>query len=106
MKRLPFLILAGLTVVTLAACKKNQKVSVSCDGSTPTYNSYVKGIINSNCINCHSGYSTYSGLSTITSNGKFEKEVLVNQTMPDGGSLTQDELNKLQCWVNNGFPEN
>lgn len=106
MKSLPFLLSAGLIVISLVACKKSQKVTVNCDGSTPTYNSYVKGIVNSNCTSCHSSYSTYAGLSAITSNGKFEKEVLINQTMPDGGSLTQDELNKLQCWVNNGFPEN
>lgn len=105
MTRTPLLFIAlGLTAVSMVACKKNQKVT--CDGSAPTYDSYVQSVVNSNCISCHSNYSTYSGLSSVTSNGKFEKEVLVNRTMPEGGSLTQDELNKLQCWVENGFPEN
>lgn len=93
-----------VSVLIIVSCKK--KNNVTCDGSTPTYNSYVQGIVNANCVSCHSNYSTYSGLSSITTNGKFEKEVLINQSMPKGGSLSADELSKLQCWVQNGFPEN
>jgi hypothetical protein len=50
--------------------------------------------------------STYSGLSTYLNDESFTKEVLANQTMPESGSLDAATLNTLQCWVNNGFPEN
>lgn len=93
-----------ILIASITSCKK--KNNVTCDGSTPTYNSYVQGIVNNNCIGCHSNFGTYSGISTVTSNGKFEKEVLIDQRMPKGGSLSEDELSKLQCWVQNGFPEN
>lgn len=104
MRKSRILLAALLLSATVIGCKKTQKVT--CDGSAPTYNSYVKSIVDSKCVSCHGSYSTYTRLSSITSNGQFEKEVLINQTMPEGGSLSQDELNKLQCWVENGFPEN
>ena len=104
MKKFHFLIVTFIISVALLSCKKTQKVT--CDGSTPTYNSFVKSIVDSKCVSCHGSYSTYQGLSSITTNGEFEKEVLINQSMPEGGSLSQDDLNKLQCWVENGFPEN
>ncbi|WP_430402778.1 hypothetical protein [Fluviicola sp.] len=87
------------------ACKKNKKVTPVCDGTNATYNNTVKAIVNSNCVSCHSSYSTYSGLSSITSNGQFTQHVLTDQDMPEGSSLSSDQLNKLQCWVNNGFPQ-
>ena len=106
MKKSHFLLLFAFALLAVVACNKSKKIQVSCDGSSPTYNSFVKDVVNSNCISCHSGYSTFAGLSTITTNGRFEKYVLVDQTMPESGSLSQDVMNKLQCWVNNGFPEN
>ena len=102
----------GLTLVAMSSCKKKTTFEPVCDGSTPTYDGYVSGIISSKCSGCHGSgssdgdYSTYSGLSTITSNGKFEKEVLTDQSMPSNGSISESDLNKLKCWVENGFPEN
>lgn len=94
----------GMTIIALGACKKTE--SVTCDGSTPTYTSFVKNIIDTKCVSCHSSYSSYSGLSGILGNGDFEKEVIINQSMPQNGSLSSDDLSKLKCWVDNGFPEN
>lgn len=90
----------------LTGCKKSKKkITPVCDGTNATYNNTVKAIVDGNCVSCHSGYSTYSGLSTVTSNGKFAQHVLTDQDMPQGGSLTTDQLNKIQCWVNNGYPQ-
>lgn len=90
----------------IVGCKKKEsKVTPVCDGSSPTYTSFVSGLIASKCASCHD-YSTYAKLSTVTSNGKFKSEVLEKQSMPQGGSLTESELNKLQCWVENNYPEN
>lgn len=86
--------------------KKKNKITPVCDGTNATYNNTVKSIVNSNCVSCHSNYSSYSGLSSITTNGQFTQHVLTDQDMPENGSLTSDQLNKIQCWVNNGYPEN
>lgn len=95
------------------ACKKNSNKHVAvCDGSSPTYTSTVSAIISSNCSGCHGpgsndgDFSTYAKLSTVTSNGKFENEVLTNQSMPQSSPLPDADLDKLKCWIENGFPEN
>lgn len=101
------LLVAGLSIgLGATGCKKSKKkVTPVCDGTNATYNNTVKAIVNSNCVSCHSNYSSYSGLSGITSNGQFAQHVLTDQDMPKGSSLTSDQLNKIQCWVNNGYPQ-
>ncbi len=99
----------AITLVVIASCKKDSgKLTPSCDGAHPTYQSQIKSIIDSRCAtsNCHPNYNTYEGLLPALQGGDFRREVLVNQTMPQGSSLTQDQINKIQCWVNDGFPEN
>jgi hypothetical protein len=105
-----------LVVVVLFSCSKDEEksIAVACDGSNLTYNSGVSSIINSNCTDsgCHNsgsqhgGFTSYSGIKPLLTNGSFNSSVIVNQSMPKGSSLTQSQLNKLKCWVDNGFPEN
>ena len=105
-------ILAIITMIALTeACKKKPK----CDGSNPTYSSTIKSIIDGNCNSsgCHNtgssngSFTTYTGLKPYLDNGSFKREVLEDQTMPEGSAkLSKDELNKLQCWSENGYPEN
>jgi hypothetical protein len=109
MKRLVLCI--ALLPCFFSSCKKDEssgKLTPSCDGSHPTYQSQVKSIIDSRCAssNCHPNYASYDGLLPALEGGDFRREVLVNQTMPQGSSLTQDQINTIQCWVNDGFPEN
>ncbi|MFM7235033.1 MAG: hypothetical protein ACKOZM_10630 [Flavobacteriales bacterium] len=96
-------------ILALATCKKeNAKLSPVCDGSHPTYDGEIKSIIDSRCATsgCHPGYSSYNGLNAILQNGQFKREVITNQSMPQNSALTQDQINKIQCWVNDGYPEN
>ncbi len=98
------LILGGLIFVS---CKKNtNNITPACDGSSPTYDSFVQAVISSNCVSCHSDMASYSGLSAYLNDGTFTKEVMTDQTMPESGPLDAATLNTLQCWVDNGFPEN
>ena len=98
-------------------CSKDEKkvVGISCDGSNLTYNSGISAIINANCnnSNCHNSnsphgdFTTFAGMQGVISNGTFNNSVLVKQDMPQGAAtLTPSQLNKLKCWVDNGFPEN
>ncbi|HAD14404.1 MAG TPA: hypothetical protein DCF33_18435 [Saprospirales bacterium] len=107
MKRTAFL-LAGLALMmVLDSCRKDKAENIECDGSNPTYDGQIRAIINSNCASnsCHPGYSSYEGLEGILQNGRFEREVLIDQTMPRNGNLSAGELSKIKCWVENGFPE-
>lgn len=95
-----------MILFAFTSCKKSKgKISPVCDGSAPTYTNFVANLISSKCASCHD-YSTYAKLNVIIQSGKFTKEVLTNQTMPEGNSISEADLNKLQCWVENGFPEN
>lgn len=102
-----FTALVGV-VFSIGACKKSTsgKLTPVCNGGTATYTSNVKTIIDSKCVSCHSNYGTYSGISTITSNGSFRSHVLTTQDMPKNGSLTQDQINTLECWYEAGYPQN
>jgi hypothetical protein len=103
------LIFVGLiSAVLILSCKKDKVENIQCDGSNPTYTGQIRAIINANCTsnNCHPNYSTYSGLEGALQNGSFEREVLIDQTMPRNGNLSASELSKIKCWVENDFPEN
>ena len=94
------------------SCDKTAEFVPACDGSSPTYDADVAAVISSKCLQCHGtgssngDYSSFSGLSSVIANGKFEKEVLTNQTMPQTGTLSEAQLNQIKCWVESGFPEN
>lgn len=104
------LLFAGAALFT--SCRQDILTPV-CDGSKPTYDGEVRIIITNNCngSSCHgtgSGkheYTTYALLHKVCTNGKFDARVLNNQSMPKGGTLTQAEINTLQCWSDNNFPE-
>jgi hypothetical protein len=88
------------------------KKKVECDGSTPTYISDIKAILDMHCMSCHEqgsakgDFSTYQKLLVVINNGSFDYEVLSRQSMPRGGKLSNSELSKIQCWMENGWPEN
>ncbi|MCB9189911.1 MAG: hypothetical protein H6600_08780 [Flavobacteriales bacterium] len=90
-------------VSSLASCGKNK---VACDGSTRTYTADIKSIIDASCVSCHANYSTYSGVKASVSNGTFESEVISKQTMPQGSKLSDADLTKIKCWLEQGAPEN
>lgn len=112
-----FIIAPSIAIITTAfisSCKKNKKLTPSCDGSNPKYNSEIKAIIDNNCTGstCHASgspygnFTTYQGLKPYLDNGLFKRDVLDQQIMPKNKNLSQSELNKIQCWVNNNYPEN
>ena len=101
-----------LVCAVLMSCKKDELHTPVCDGSNPTYDADISLIIDQNCIQCHGAnsshgdFTTYNNMNSVITNGKFEQEVLTDQTMPQNGSLSQEQLNKIKCWVENGYPEN
>lgn len=113
MKKIIFSVLVlSILSLLLLSCGKD---SIECDGSTPTYESDIKIIINDNCTSCHSyrgdatspgWFTDYDGLSEVISNGQFEAKVLASKSMPKNSKLTNTEMQLIRCWVDNGYPEN
>ena len=102
MKRI-FVLTITIGVLVLSGCNKRE---VSCDGSTRTYDADIKAIIDASCVSCHSEYSDYAGVKSSVDNGSFEREVISKQTMPRGTKLSEVDLTKIQCWLEQGAPEN
>jgi uncharacterized membrane protein len=68
----------------------------------------IKPIIDNNCVSCHNGNQfpdlrTYNGISA---NSRIVKEQVVNRTMPIGGSLSNEEIELISCWIDNGSKNN
>lgn len=112
------IVLSLLVLLTLAvACKKsstttNSDTSTTCSSSY-TYTADIKSIIDASCLGsgCHGSgssrgdFTTYTGMKAYITNGSFKKEVITNKTMPQGSSLSSDQLSMISCWLDNGAAE-
>lgn len=109
-KIFPLIFLMVFFLELISSCRK-----VKCDGSDPSYTADVKSIIDQNCNSsgCHGAGSsngvflTYQGLKPYLDNGSFKREVIETRSMPQGAAkLSKAQLQKLQCWSENGYKEN
>lgn len=101
------------------SCGKESVDTVDCMGQTPTYSVDTKPILDASCAqtNCHdsvtkeNGYdfSTYATARPISQQENFLGAIQHKQgftPMPDSGpKLSQDKIDLLTCWVQNGSPE-
>src|SRR4051812_10157398 len=94
--------------------EKAKPLPVGCT-STIFYVTDVKPIIDAKCATsgCHepagSGtgdFTDFAQLKAAVDNGTFKNDVFILKTMPQGGSLSEDELGKLRCWLDQGAPNN
>jgi cytochrome c553 len=113
------LVFAVLVTVMALSCKKDAITTVDCTGSTPTYTSAVKAILDAKCATsgCHTAnnpadgldYSSYSAAKTNGAKDAFRGSIqhLSGYTaMPKGASKLSDaDIKTLNCWVQNGQPQ-
>ena len=76
----------------------------------PTYTWINKNIIQPKCASCHD-FSTYESLIEDVLPGRADQSPLYTETkngsMPMGGEpLTEDELDAIQQWIQDGAPNN
>ncbi|MDF0717688.1 cytochrome c [Muricauda sp. 334s03] len=106
----------GILIIFFSSCETNVEedeiiddmVGMEEEPCMASYMDDIKIIIANNCLSCHSGTQfpdlrTYQGVST---NAGIVKTQVVNRTMPIGGTLTNDEIELISCWVDNGAPNN
>jgi hypothetical protein len=103
-------------VLLCIGCTKDIGYIPYCDKNPTTYNTFIKSVILSKCSQgyCHQNgafmgdFTTYSGLKEKIDKGTFRLLVYENKVMPPSISeqLTEDELNKIKCWLDDGAPEN
>ena len=85
---------------------------VAAQGSQPSFKTEIEPILQAYCYDCHraeNGNGTYVSYETMLptlEEGKFQSTVLSNQSMPTDASLSQAQLNLIQCWVEDGYQDN
>lgn len=101
-------------VVLIIACKKEEEPQPA--PCKPTYDAGIKTIVDAKCAlsGCHDGsvplpnFKTYPELKARVDNGKVKSFVFDLKIMPPANAtqLTDEEKELLQCWLDNGAPEN
>jgi hypothetical protein len=103
----------------MTSCYKDQAAPVDC-ATTVSYSNEIKPILSSSCANglgpgtgCHDAWVLeYPGVLNAINIGTFESTIFDLQSMPkmpnDFGidSLTNDELETIRCWLEQGYPNN
>lgn len=83
-----------------------------CDTSVFSYSARIQPILQANCqsSSCHgpSGANgeliTYAQVKAVVDDGSFRNAVIVTRAMPDGGALTNCELDLIEKWLDAGAP--
>lgn len=76
---------------------------------TITYSKNVAPIINGTCLECHGNGKISPNLATfeaVKASAARVKNAIVSRRMPRGGVLTQNEIDAVVCWVDNGSLNN
>ncbi|MFT4899829.1 MAG: hypothetical protein ACI9U0_001628 [Flavobacteriales bacterium] len=111
MKHLLKLSLA-LFIVLITACTKDTITEDTPDEECTTaytYDADIATIINNNCVSCHSGtqpprLTTYS--EVFNSIDRVKARAIIEKTMPVSEPLSDSDIEKINCWINQNTPEN
>lgn len=108
------IIIIVLIHLVCIACENNVEEETApvngedtCDTAI-SFSSDVKSIIDTNCITCHNGNQfpdlrTFEGVSN---NATSVRTQVVSRRMPLGGSLSNEEIELIRCWIDSGALNN
>ena len=111
------LITLTLCYLLIAACSKKQADEIKpavpeAPGTAVTFTAVVNPLFQTKCNNCHAPGRqaatiwSFNGYATVTANAdRIKQAVLVNKSMPLGGTLSAAELQSLQDWFDQGMKE-
>jgi hypothetical protein len=97
----------NIVVNDATGCEVSQIIMVP---SGVRFSTDVSPIIETNCAitGCHNGtqFPDLRVFNNIRENAARIKQLTLDRTMPEDGTLTQDQINKISCWVDDGTPDN
>lgn len=124
LKKGTFILLIGLLISFLVACSSDETDPIGgdqldCSGVTSTFTADVKSIMDNNCATsgCHNSgtqangidLSTYDLVKSESSRARFLGSIRHESgfnRMPQGANKLSDaNIEKIACWVENGAPE-
>ena len=120
-----FFILIALSI-GIVSCKKEKAEepatnndnnnTLTCDSLTPTYTNNISAIISTNCSfsGCHNSgtaangivLETYEQVSAEAAKDRFLGSIKGQAPytkMPLGGSLNENDIQEIECWISQGF---
>lgn len=110
------LILPGIVALVVVSCVNKvglppQEVAVTPDAcDSIKYSVDIQPLLSSRCAGCHSSspnFAVYADTKSKVDDGTFKNRVITLKDMPLGGpALSQSELDKIQCWLDKGAPNN
>lgn len=110
------IILIGQTAIWVSCDKEKSTTPEPVPLCHPTYVGDIKTIVNTRCAisGCHDGnsavvaFTTYDPLKERADNGRIKSYLFELKIMPPANAtqLTEDEKKLIQCWLDNGAPEN
>ena len=100
-----------VTVKDALGCTITVSANVTRGQSGISYNTDIAPIIKNNCAisGCHVAGAQSPNLSVfanVKSNASSIKSRTGDRSMPQGGSLTQQQISTIACWVDDGAPQN
>ncbi|QSE98711.1 hypothetical protein [Fulvivirga lutea] len=97
----------SITAIDNLDCEVKSNVKIT---SGVSYQSSIKGIIETNCAisGCHNGSVSpnLTSFSSIQSSANRIEARTANRSMPRGRTLTQQEIDMIACWVDDGALQN
>lgn len=118
-------LIALISIVVISACKTAKetakpevavvKAPLDCSTSAAKYDD-IKSIIDKNCTSCH-GYGGSGGLNFLSSvdvkraaiKGELLGTIKHHKGFPrmpaNAGQLDQADIDKIECWINNGMKD-
>lgn len=109
-----FILLVSTALISSCEYKKGQApkpievvVAGACD--SVKYSVDIQPILNTYCTGCHSAspdFTNYVGTKLKVDDGTFKNRVITLKDMPLDGPLSQANLDKIQCWLDKGAPNN
>lgn len=116
----PVLLVLGLIMFSMYSCLKDRapipapKPSL-CDTMNVIFSKHIEAdILWTHCAissGCHAAGASYemydyNTLKPFAENGKLRDRVLDKKDMPTSGPLPDSLLQRLDCWLKNGYPNN
>ena len=96
-------LLSGIVVI-FYSCSKGEETEV--ENCNVTYNAQISTMLEYNCLSCHSGryYPDLRGFDNARLWArKIETRVVVEQSMPPQGVVSQADKEMITCWINGGM---
>jgi hypothetical protein len=114
-----FIFAAFSLSILLISCQKDPVSTVDCTGIAVSYSTDIKSILDVSCATsgCHNAsahqagvdLSTYNGARNVSSQDRFLGSIQHKKgynPMPQNSSqLSQDKIDLITCWVQNGAVE-